>query len=197
MHWSDESGSITCCTSPLAFVPNSIFLDMIIPRCYIRMFITWLMPIVRTTAFRSYTNILSVLLRVFRHCQAIISGKERALREPGLALSYQPAPIDQGKSTSMTLAVPLFKLPLQQSGDGRNDLASNIQPALDYYAPCIISMPVPGTTTDIAPPPHPVVPVQSFDSITLIPATPGQIKRYDRIELYAHHIYLALYLSDP
>ncbi|KAG2751104.1 hypothetical protein P692DRAFT_201864061 [Suillus brevipes Sb2] len=43
-------------------------------------------------------------------------------------------------------------------------------------------MPEPSTTTNIAPPPHPVVPVQSSDSITLIPATPGQIKRYDRID---------------
>ncbi|KAG2757638.1 hypothetical protein P692DRAFT_20824463 [Suillus brevipes Sb2] len=77
--------------------------------------------------------------------------------------------------------MPLIESPPQQS-DGRNDTASNIQPPLDYYAPCIISMPEPSTTTDIAPPPHPVVPVQSFDSITLIPATPGQIKRYDRIE---------------
>jgi hypothetical protein len=152
------------------------------------MFISWLKHIIRTTAFRSYTNILSVLMRVFRHCQAMISGKERALREPGLALSSQSAPVDQGKLTSLTLAMPLFESSPQQS-DGRNDTASNIQPPLDYYVPCIISMPEPSTTTDIAPPPHPVVPVQSFDSITLIPATPGQIKRYDRIELYAHHIY--------
>jgi hypothetical protein len=132
-------------------------------------------------------NILSFLLRVFRHCQAIIGGKERALREPGLALSSQPAPVKQEKSTSVTLAVPLFVLPSQQS-DGWNGVASNIQP-LDYDAPCIITMPEPSTTKSIAAPPHPVVPVQSFDSITLIPATPGQIKRYDRIELYAHHIY--------
>ncbi|KAG1866060.1 hypothetical protein F4604DRAFT_1956841 [Suillus subluteus] len=132
---------------------------MILPRGYIRMFIPWLRPIIRTTAFRTYTSILSLLLRVFRHCQAIIGGKERVFREPGLALSSQPAPINQKKSTSVTLAVPLF------------------QP------PCMISMPEPSTTTSIVTPSHPVAPGQSFDSITLTPSTPGQIKRYDRIEL--------------
>ncbi|KAG1838590.1 hypothetical protein DFJ58DRAFT_813820 [Suillus subalutaceus] len=145
---------------------------MILPRGYIRMFISWLRPIIRTTAFRTYTSILSLLLRVFRHCQAIIGGKERVFREPGLALSSQPAPANQKKSTSVTLAVPLF------------------QP------PCMISMPEPSTTTSIVTPSHPVAPGQSFDSITLTPSTPGQIKRYDRIELYAHHIFRALCLSN-
>ncbi|KAG1775696.1 hypothetical protein EV702DRAFT_1007431 [Suillus placidus] len=167
----------------LAFaILNSILLDMVVPRGYIRMFISRLRLIIRTTAFRSYTSILSVLLRVFRHCQAIIGGKERVFRESGLAFSSQPAPVNQEKSASMTLAVPLFsELPPRQS-DGRNGVASNIQSPLDSCAPCITAMPQPATTTNIATPPHPMAPVQSFESITLIPAIPGKIKRYDRIE---------------
>ncbi|KAG1816398.1 uncharacterized protein BJ212DRAFT_1577075 [Suillus subaureus] len=154
---------------------------MILPRGYIRTLISWLRPIIRTTAFRSYTSILSFLLQVFRRCQAIINGKERVFREPGLALSSQPAPINQKKSTSVTLAVPLFEPPPRQS-DGWNGVASNIQSPLDSCAPCIISMPEPSTTSSIVTPSHPVAPIQSLDSITLTPTTPGQIKRYDRIE---------------
>ncbi|KAG2034190.1 hypothetical protein BDR03DRAFT_965695 [Suillus americanus] len=149
---------------------------MILPRGYIRMFISLLKPIIRTAAFRTYTSILSLLLRVFRHCQAIIGGNERVFREPGLASSSQPTPVNQ-----VTLAVPLFKPPPRQI-DGWNGVASIIQSPLDSCAPCIISMPEPSTTTSIVTPSHPVAPGQSFDSITLTASTPGQIKRYDRIE---------------
>ncbi|KAG2363556.1 hypothetical protein BDR07DRAFT_909057 [Suillus spraguei] len=121
---------------------------MIIPKGYIRIFTSWLRLIIKTIAFRSYTSIFSVLLRVFRHCQTIIGRKERFFQEPGLASSSQPVPVNQEKST---LAVPLFKLP--------------------------------PTTTSIATSLYSVAPVQSFDSITLTPTTPGQIKRYDTIKL--------------
>ncbi|KAG2048579.1 hypothetical protein BDR06DRAFT_757383 [Suillus hirtellus] len=154
---------------------------MIIPRGYIRTFISWLRLVIRTIAFRSYTSILSILRRVFQHCQSIIDGKERIFRDSGLAWSSQPAAVNQEKYTSVTLAVPLFELSPRQS-DGWNGVASDIQSPLDSRAPWIISMPEPSTTTSIAIISHPVAPVQSFDSITLIPATPGQIKRYDRIE---------------
>jgi hypothetical protein len=43
-------------------------------------------------------------------------------------------------------------------------------------------MPEPNTTTSIVTPSHPMASVQSSDSITLTAMTPGQIKRYDRIE---------------
>ncbi|KAG1740186.1 uncharacterized protein EDB91DRAFT_1133546 [Suillus paluster] len=147
------------------------------PREYIRMFISWLRLIVRNTAFRSYASVLSGLLRLFRHCQAVIGGKERAFQEPVLALSSQPT--DQDKPTSVTLAVPSFGAPLQSQGS--NAVASNAQSPQNSYAPWTSSsMPEP-SITGVATPLYPVVPKQSSD-ITLIPIIPGQIKRYERIE---------------
>ncbi|KAG2127914.1 uncharacterized protein EDB93DRAFT_1109131 [Suillus bovinus] len=156
---------------------------MMIPRGYMRTFISWLRLIIRTIAFQSYPSIFSVLRRVFRCCQAIIGGNERIFREPDLALGSQPAPINQKTPASVTLAVPSFVPPPQQS-DGRTGVASSIQ-SLDSCAQSIIPMPKPSITTSTAMPPHNVAPIHS---VTLIPATPGQIKRYDRIGLNCMHI---------
>ncbi|KAG2131682.1 hypothetical protein DEU56DRAFT_454610 [Suillus clintonianus] len=158
---------------------------MIMPRGFTRSFISWLRLIFRTTAFRSYTGILSLLLRLFRHCQAIIGGKERAAREPGLALSSQQAPVSQDKTTSVTLAVPLSP----RQSDGSNGVVSNTESLQNSYAPWIPNtMPEPSVSTSVATPPHPVAPGQSFDdSISLIPTIPGQIKRYERSEVQGNY----------
>ncbi|KAG1726304.1 hypothetical protein EDB19DRAFT_1914691 [Suillus lakei] len=59
------------------------------------------------TASRSYSILLSVLLRLIRRLHVVIGGNERPYREHGLALSSQP--IEQDKSTvSVTFAVPLW-----------------------------------------------------------------------------------------
>ncbi|KAG2034509.1 hypothetical protein BDR03DRAFT_900965 [Suillus americanus] len=67
---------------------------------YIRMFISWLRLTLKTAAFRSYRIILSVLLRMIRHCQY---GKERS---QCLALSSQPVTNQDRSTAPVTLAVP-------------------------------------------------------------------------------------------
>ncbi|KAG0695218.1 hypothetical protein DFH29DRAFT_880177 [Suillus ampliporus] len=121
-------------------------------------------------------SILSVLLRLFRLCQVVIGGKERAFREPGLALSSQ-AP-NQDNPISITLSVLLF-VPVQTQGS--NGVAPNTQSPQNSYVPWTpSSIPKPGTTS-VTTPLHHVVPGQSFD-ITLIPIIPRQIKQYERTE---------------
>ncbi|KAG2338460.1 hypothetical protein BDR05DRAFT_969157 [Suillus weaverae] len=74
---------------------------------YIRAVISWLRLTVKTTAFRSYRILLSVLLRMIRHCQFVVNGKERSYR--GLALSSQPVTnqLEDGLTAPVTLAVTL------------------------------------------------------------------------------------------
>ncbi|OJA11385.1 hypothetical protein AZE42_10280 [Rhizopogon vesiculosus] len=68
--------------------------------CRIRMFISWLNLIFRKTTFRSYKILLAVL-RLFRCCQVVSNGKDRAFRERDLAaLSSQPT-----EPETVTLAV--------------------------------------------------------------------------------------------
>ncbi|OJA08948.1 hypothetical protein AZE42_07505 [Rhizopogon vesiculosus] len=71
---------------------------------YIRRIISWMRLIVRVTARRSYTTLLSIL-RLLRHCQ-FLRNSDSGFRKPqGLALSSQP--IDQNRLTVYsTLAVP-------------------------------------------------------------------------------------------
>ncbi|KAG1794487.1 uncharacterized protein BJ212DRAFT_659058 [Suillus subaureus] len=73
---------------------------------YIRTLISWLRLTVKTTAFKSYRTLLSVLLRMIRHCQFVLNGKERSLREQSLALSSQLVTNQDGLTASVTLAVP-------------------------------------------------------------------------------------------
>ncbi|KAG1839795.1 hypothetical protein F4604DRAFT_1691067 [Suillus subluteus] len=172
-------------------------------RRYIRMFISWLRHIFKTAAFHSYSNLLSVLLRLIRHCQSAFDEKERFFRErPSLALSSQP--VDR-PTPSVTLAVPLLEAPLQSQGcqpvleaplqsqgcqpgmslqsqthdelhQRANSVAYNAQSLSKSSAPLIpSSMPRPNTYD---PSGAAIMPVHM---ITLIPIVPGkQVKRYER-----------------
>ncbi|KAG1821407.1 hypothetical protein EV424DRAFT_835078 [Suillus variegatus] len=139
--------------------------------------IDWLKLSVRTTVSRSYTNLLAFLLRLIRHCQVFIGGRERTFREPGLAFSSHLA--DQDNKTHETLAVPLSKA--SPRNEGSNSLASNTQslptPSVQS-TPSYIAMPEPSfhTTVAITMPPHTAAP----GKFTLTPIIPGQIKRYER-----------------
>ncbi|KAG2145784.1 hypothetical protein DEU56DRAFT_787969 [Suillus clintonianus] len=166
---------------------------MIMPGQSIRMFISWLRHIIRTTASRSYPSVLSVLLRLIRRCwQIVVNDKERP-QERGLALSSQPTEQDK-LTTSVTLAVPLLHAPLHDEGC---QPGMNIQiqtPELDEGSHAVVF-----TTQSQAPqnscspviassgsepsiyitPPQSPVPGQSL-GITLTPITPSQIRRNDR-----------------
>ncbi|KAG2139271.1 hypothetical protein DEU56DRAFT_944095, partial [Suillus clintonianus] len=174
---------------------------MIIHGKHIRMFISWLRHIVKTIAFRSYRNLLSVILRLIRHCQSVVNGKEGDFREaPGLALSSQPATDRSEPTPPVSLAVPLLEVPLQglhgqgsQPGmsiqnmqmpipelhGGSNDAAFNTDTLPNSYAPLMpSSMPEPSTLeVGVATPPPLAVPGQT---ITLTPIVPDQSNRYKR-----------------
>ncbi|KAG2034176.1 hypothetical protein BDR03DRAFT_1013654 [Suillus americanus] len=160
---------------------------------HIRMFISWLRLSVRLTVSRSYSSIFTFLLRLIRHCQVFLGGKERTFREPALAFSSHPA--NQEKKTHKTLAVPLLKAPPQS--EGSSSLASNNQslptPSVPS-TPSYITMPEPRihATVALTTPPHPAALGQLFD-ITLTPIIPGQIKRYERNQLYPKYICRAHY----
>lgn len=154
---------------------------------HIRMFISWLRLSVRLTVSRSYSSIFTFLLRLIRHCQVFLGGKERTFREPALAFSSHPA--NQEKKTHKTLAVPLLKAPPQS--EGSSSLASNNQslptPSVPS-TPSYITMPEPRihATVALTTPPHPAALGQFFD-ITLTPIIPGQIKRYERNQFQDHN----------
>ncbi|KAG2121819.1 hypothetical protein BD769DRAFT_1641370 [Suillus cothurnatus] len=162
----------------------------------IRMFISWLRPIIKTTAFRSYKRLLSILLRVIRHCRSLVNEKEGDFRErPTLALSSQPV----ANQPEPSLAVPLLEAPIQARGShtGTNVQVPIPEPreetnisvsAYDTQSPqnpasssTPISMPVPSIPMVIAtPPPPPTKPGNTVD-IILTPIVPEpQVKRYDR-----------------
>ncbi|KAG2134375.1 hypothetical protein BD769DRAFT_1572285 [Suillus cothurnatus] len=101
---------------------------------YICMFRSCLRLTVKTTAFRSYRILFSVLLRIVRHCQSVFNGKERSYREQNLALSSQPVTKQDGLTAPVTLAVPRspeapetniqFPIPIPELNQGPNDAAS-------------------------------------------------------------------------
>jgi hypothetical protein len=148
-------------------------------RC-IRMFISWLNLILKKTIFRSYKTLLAVL-RLFRRCQVVSNGKERAFRDRGLvALSSQPTELTPSKT--MTLAVQSEDT--EPIDEGSNATTFSAQPSQNLTTPPI-SMPVP---CNYPPPPQPVTPGQS--DIYLTPIIPAEIQRYDRnVPMYANHVY--------
>ncbi|KAG1718325.1 hypothetical protein EDB19DRAFT_938738 [Suillus lakei] len=173
---------------------------MIIHGKYSRMFISWLRRIIQTTAFRLYRSILSVLLRLIRHCQSIVNGKEEDFRErPGsLSLSSQPATNQPEPAPPVTfsLAVPLLEAPLQSQGSQPGTNVQNLHPGLhgrsndaafDADFPpnsSVPLMPSPApelsiSEVDVATPPPLAAPDQIVD-ITLTPIVPDQVNRYRR-----------------
>jgi len=168
----------------------------------IRMFISWLRPIINTTTFRSYKRLLSILLRVIRHCRSLINEKEGDFRErPTLALSSQPV----ANQPKPSLAVPLLEAPIQARGshtgtnvqlpipEPREDTNINVS-AYDTQSPqspaassTPIPMPVPSIPVVIATPP-PTKPGNTVD-IILTPIVPEpQVKRYDRdVRVYVNY----------
>ncbi|KAG1737402.1 hypothetical protein EDB19DRAFT_955204 [Suillus lakei] len=153
---------------------------------HIRMFISWLRLIIKTTAFRSYRSLLSVLLRLMRHCQSVVDGKEGDFRErPGLALSSQPATNQPESTLPVSLAVPLLEAPLQiQGSQPGTNVQMPIPEPYDTQSPqnsaAPVSMPEPNIPVVMAMPPPPAAPAQTF-VINLTPIVPEpQVRRYDR-----------------
>ncbi|KAG1723719.1 uncharacterized protein EDB91DRAFT_1340174 [Suillus paluster] len=130
---------------------------MIIPREYLRAFISWLRLILKTTASRLYTSLSSVLLRLIRCCQLAGSGQERACREGILALSSQPAEQDR-LPASVTLAVPLSSIP-----EPSIYITSPQSPVESSINITLLQPPVSGQSLDI----------------TLTPIIPFEIRRFD------------------
>ncbi|KAG2091844.1 uncharacterized protein F5147DRAFT_619830 [Suillus discolor] len=172
------------------------------------MFIFWLRHIVKTAAFRSY-SLLSVLLRLIRHCQSILNGKEEDFREwpGGLALSSQPGTNlnqpDSEPAPPVSLAVPLLEAPLQSLHNqgsqpqmdtqhlqiipglhgGSNDAALNTDFPSNSSAPLVsdsvLELSIPKNNIQVTMPSPLAAQGQTFD-ITLIPIIPRQINRYWR-----------------
>lgn len=119
------------------------------------MFISWLKRILKTAAFHSCKSLLYVLLRLIRHSRSVFNRKEGDFQQRfGLAMSSQPV-INQDKTPSVTLAVPLFKPPQ----------------ILSMPEPSICNLVGVGTPLPAAP----------GHVTTLVPIVPGpQVRRYDR-----------------
>ncbi|KAG1898112.1 uncharacterized protein F5891DRAFT_1044521 [Suillus fuscotomentosus] len=167
---------------------------MIMHARYIRMFISWLRRVLKTAVFRSYKSLLYVLLRLIRHSRSVFNRKEGDFQQRfGLALSSQPV-INQDKTPSVTLAVPLFKPPqsqgyqpgmsLQLPTGGElnarpNNVAHNAQSTEMSAAPLILSTPEPSVCNLVGVGiPLPAAPGHVT---TLVPIVPGpQVRRYDR-----------------
>lgn len=168
------------------------------------MFTSWFRLIIKTAAFRSYRSLLSVILRLIRHCQSVVNGKEGDFQEgPGLALSSQPVANQPEPTPPVSLAVPLLEAPPQtQPGtnvqmptpepyEGMNinvsvhGTRSPGNPAAPFT---LISMPEPSIPAAIVTSPPPTTPGQTFN-IFLTPIVPeSQIKRYERhVPVYANH----------
>ncbi|KAG1815233.1 uncharacterized protein BJ212DRAFT_1481756 [Suillus subaureus] len=159
---------------------------------YIRMFISWLRLIIKRTAFRSYRRLLSILLRVIRHCQSVVNGKEGNFRErPSLALSSQPVANQPEPTPSVSLAVPLrvsqpgtnVQMSISEPYEGTNINVSayDTQSPRNPTAPSTpISMPEPSIPVVVAMPPSPTAPGQTLN-IFLTPIVPEpQVRRYER-----------------
>jgi hypothetical protein len=177
---------------------RSLELTLIMHGRYIRVFVSWLRRIFKTAASYSYRNLLSVVLRLIRHCQSAFNRKEGFFQErPGLALSSQPA--DRPVPPTNLAVPPLFEAhlqnqwwqpgtsiqsPIHSEPNQRSNRAA--QSPHKSSAPLIpISMPRPNiyNPPGVATPGH---------LITLIPIVPGpQVRRYDR-----HVIVWANYISS-
>lgn len=141
----------------------------------------------------------SYLLRLIRHCQSVVNGKEADFREHpgGLAPSSQPV-TEQPKPTSpVTLAVPLLEAPLHDQGSPPgtnvnvqmpspkfhgwlNDATFDADFPSHSFAPFMpSSIPGPSIPAVVTAPPTPAVPDQIFD-IALTPMIPQQVNRYGR-----------------
>ncbi|KAG1879054.1 hypothetical protein F4604DRAFT_1923207 [Suillus subluteus] len=156
---------------------------------HIRMFISWLRHIFKTAAFHLYRNLLSVLLRLIKHCQSAFNGKDEFCQErPGLALSSQP--VDR-PTPSVTLAVPLLEAPLQSQGcrpgtniqsqthGELNQRANSV--AYNAQSPCKSSVPLIPSSIPRPNIYNPSAVAMPVHLTTLIPIVPGkQVKRYER-----------------
>ncbi|OAX33708.1 hypothetical protein K503DRAFT_775307 [Rhizopogon vinicolor AM-OR11-026] len=136
----------------------------------IRMFISWLNLIFRKTTFRSYKILLAVL-RLFRYCQVLSNGKDRAFRERDLvAMSSQPAEL----TTPATVTLAVQSEGAEPVNEWSNVTTFSAQAPQNLIASSI-SMPLPCTYPA---PPQPATPGQL--DIDLTPIIPEEIKRYDR-----------------
>jgi hypothetical protein len=176
---------------------------------YTRMFISWLRRIIKTTAFWLYR---SILLRLIRHYQSIVNGKEEDFRERpgGLALSSELPTTQPEPLLPVTLAVPLLEAPLQSLDSQESQPGTNIQNfqiptpgphALDSNdTACFLNSPVPSTrvpslpehrileAVGVATPLAPATPDQTHD-ITLTPIVPQQVNRYGRnVRVYVNSV---------
>ncbi|KAG2151268.1 uncharacterized protein EDB93DRAFT_1249465 [Suillus bovinus] len=171
------------------------------------MFIFWLRHIVKTAALRSY-SLLSVILRLIRHCRSIVNWKEKYFCERpglgGLALSSQPGTNQPNSEPAppVSLAVPLLEAPLQSLHSqgsqfqidihqiptpgllgGSNDAGLNTDFSPNSSAPLRPSSAfehnIHGPEVGITTPPLVAAPGQTCD-ITLTPITPRQVNRYKR-----------------
>jgi hypothetical protein len=171
------------------------------------MFISWLRLIIKTTAFQPCRSLLSILLRLIRHCQSVVNGKVEDFRkQPSLASSSQPVVRQHETAPPASLAVPLLEAPLQNQGcqpvtnvqmpipepyEGANINVSayDTQSPQNPTAPsAAISMPEPSIPVAVAMPPPPATPGQSVD-IFLTPIVPEpQVRRYERhVPVYANY----------
>ncbi|KAG2030680.1 hypothetical protein BDR03DRAFT_1016879 [Suillus americanus] len=162
--------------------------------------------VVKTAAFRSYRSLLSVLLRLTRHCLSIVNGKEEDFRERsgGFASNSQPGTNqpDLEPVPAVSLAVPLLKAPLQSLHsrgsrpqvdiqnlhmpvpglhEGSNDAAFNTDSPPNSSVPSRPSSASEPSIpeVDVTTPQPLVAPGQTFD-IILTPITPQQVNRYQR-----------------
>ncbi|KAG2151269.1 uncharacterized protein EDB93DRAFT_308884 [Suillus bovinus] len=165
----------------------------------IRVFIYWLRVIIKTTAFRSYRSLCSILLRLIQYCESVVNGKEGHFRErPSFALSSQPVANQLESTPSVSLAMPLLEAPLQtQESQPETNVhmpmpepyqGTNINvPAHDTQSPrssavpfTPISMPEPSIPVAVVMSSPPTTPGQAVD-IYLTPIVPEpQVKRYER-----------------
>ncbi|KAG1908899.1 uncharacterized protein F5891DRAFT_32125 [Suillus fuscotomentosus] len=167
---------------------------------YIRMFISWLRAMIKTTAFQSYRTFLSILMRLIRHCQSVVNVKEGDFRErPGLALSSQSVASKPEPAPSVSLAVPSIPeaalqtqesqpgmnlhmpIPEPYEGTNINVTTHGIQSPGSSAVPFTpIYMPEPNVPVAVAMSSSSTMPGQIVD-ISLTPIVPGpQVKRYDR-----------------
>ncbi|KAG1876661.1 hypothetical protein DFJ58DRAFT_835955 [Suillus subalutaceus] len=95
---------------------------MVMPRRYIRIFVTWLRLIVKKTALRSY-KILSILLRIIRRWQDVMNKKRENLSRAGFSVEHSP-------NRTRAVAARLYREGYQSETDETNIVAlSPITPA--------------------------------------------------------------------
>jgi len=141
---------------------------MMIPRRYIRMFISWLSRIFKETTLRSYRTFLAVFRLFQRYC-VVSSGK--GVREHGLALSSQPPNI------AVTLAVP-------DSQPGRSIQFPAPQQVLGIELGVDHALKSWDDSTSVV------------SDVKLTPIIPSQINRYERNKLMYVILPLSLFHCD-